>query len=307
MSRDHFPYLVEQVTSLPADTQQILTSHLPDRPLLVIPPFQHFGRQVRWPTPRRRFDWLFGSGRPSQSPEWTVALMADHLIAVARHGASVGPEVTVIPYDSMIAFEWGAILLYSWIEIVWTDPGIRRTRIEYNTVGEPLLRPVLETLQRAVGARHRLPSVAGQSVDIEPLFRQSMKFYNMLTLHALLPDERVCTYCFEPAHRSRWLWQRGREGLLWAVTDQHGLLIREPRESHSYGVIYTFCPRGEIRQAQLMDAEDNVELRLRVGAPGYEVRAVFPPARTTDLAASLKPLLRQGIEVMIPVGLSLKL
>lgn len=306
MSLDQFPYPVEQLARLPAEVQQALAPHLsrtPDRPVLVIPPFQQFGRQARQPGSGRRFDWLFGSSHPVHAPEWTLALTADRLIAAARHATPATLEVTTIPYDSMIAFEWGAILLYSWIDIVWANPDIRRTRIEYNTVGETHLRPRLESLQRAVNARCRLPATAGQPIDLRPLFQQSMKFYNMLTLHALLSDERVYTCCFEPGRRSRWRWRRGHEGVLWAMTDQHGLLIREPRESHPYGVIYTFCPRGEIRQARLLEVEQNVELHLTVGAAGYEVHAAFPATRATDLMASLEPLLRQGAAVIGPVEL----
>lgn len=303
MSLDNFPRPVDNLAHLPSDVQQILAPHVSqpsDRPFIVIPPFQHIGRQVQ--RPGQRWGWLFGSGRPWRSPEWTLALTDDHLIVVARPAAPTALEVTVIPYQSMIAFEWGAILLYSWIEIVWADPDIRHTRIEYNTVGEPFLRSVLSTLQQAAIAQHALPPIAGRPVDVEPLFQRSMKFYNMLKLHALLPDERVFAYRFEPTIKSKWLVRRGREGLLWAVTDYHGLLIREPESSYPYGVIYSFCPRGQIRNARVTETDRDAELHLTLGAAGYEVSAAFPSAHAAELRASLPLLAPQAVDAPAPVG-----
>ncbi|HTP08000.1 MAG TPA: hypothetical protein VMP08_07105, partial [Anaerolineae bacterium] len=229
MGMEDFPYPVKQVTQLPDSVQRALRDQLNDAPasLLVIPPFRHIGRL---PGGAPRDSRLHGSPRAS-SPEWTLALTGDRLIAVARQRETSQLEVTTIPFESMCAFEWGAILLYSWIDIVWAGPDLRHTRIEYNTVGEPFLRELLATLQRAVLARRQQPFSAREPVSIEPLYDASMKFYNMLRLHALLDDEYTEAYCFEPTIRPRWFWDRGREGLLWAVTNYHGLLIREPRES----------------------------------------------------------------------------
>jgi hypothetical protein len=297
MGMEDFPYPVTQVAQLNSAVQQALGDQLGDSPasLLVIPPFRHIGRL---PGGMPKGSWLRGSTRAS-SPEWTLALTGDRLIAVARQRSTTPVEVTMIPFKSMIAFEWGTILLYSWLEIVWADPELRHTRIEYNTVGEALVRELLATLQRAVLARHPQPFDAHVPVSIEPLYDASMKFYNMLRLHALLADEYTEAYCFEPTIKPRWFWGRRREGLLWAVTNHHGLLIREPRESYPYGVVYTFCPRTEIREARVVEAEHDVELRLTVGQSGWEVNGVFSPARQAELTASLELLSGQQVTASI--------
>jgi hypothetical protein len=295
MGMEDFPYPVTQLTQLHSAVQQALADDLNGSAapvsLLVIPPFRHIGRQ---PGGTARGSWLRGSTRAA-SPEWTLALTGDRLIAVARQRATSQIEVTAIPFESMMAFEWGAILLYSWIEIVWADPDLRHTRIEYNTVGEPLLRELLATLQRVVLARRPQPFDARVPVSIEPLYGASMKFYNMLRLHALLADEQVYAYSFEPTIRPRWFWGHGREGLLWAVTNDHGLLIREPRESYPYGVVYTFCPRTEIRGARVVATEQEVELRLTMGQSGWEVKGVFSLARQAELTASLELISGQPV------------
>jgi hypothetical protein len=293
MGMEDFPYPVTHLTQLHDAVQQALSDQLSDSPasLLVIPPFRHIGRM---PDGRPKGSWLRGSPR-IPSPEWTLVLTSDRLIAVARQRTTSQVEVTAIPFESMFAFEWGAILLYSWIEIVWADPDLRRTRIEYNTVGEPLLRELLATLQRAVLARRQPPMDTHAHVSIEPLFDASMKFYNMLRLHALLDDEYTEAYCFEPTLRPRWFWGHGREGLLWAVTNYHGLLIREPRESYPYGVVYTFCPRDEIREVRVATAEHTVELRLTVGRTGWEVGGVYSLAWQAELRASLDLLTAQPL------------
>ncbi len=296
MSMEDFPYPVAQVAQLPNAVQQALGAELNGSSvppsLLVIPPFRYIGRL---PAGAGKGGWLHGSTRAS-SPEWTLALTGDRLIAVARQRTTSQVEVTAIPFESMFAFEWGTILLYSWIDIVWADPGLRHTRIEYNTVGEPFLRQLLATLQRAVLARRQQPIDTHEPIRIEPLYFASMKFYNMLRLHALLADEYTEAYCFEPTIRPRWFLGRGREGLLWAVTNYHGLLIREPRESYPYGVIYTFCPRDEIHEIRLAATEQNVELRLIVGQPGWEVTGIFSLARQAELRASLEQFSEQQVK-----------
>jgi hypothetical protein len=195
----------------------------------------------------------------------------------------------------MLAFEWGAILLYSWIDVIWADPAIRHTRVEFNTVGDPLMRPVLETLQRAVGARHPSPPMVDQPVDIEPLFYTSMKFYNMLNSHALLRDERVYAYCFEPTFKPKWFWRHGREGLLWAVTSDHSLFIREPYDFYPYGAVFTFCPRGEIRDARIVATEQDAEVQMTVGEAGFKVKGAFSLDRQAELTAGLQLLTGQQV------------
>ena len=295
MGMEDFPYPVKQVTQLPDSVQRALRDQLNDAPasLLVIPPFRHIGRL---PGGAPRGSRLRGASR-GPSPEWTLALTSDRLIAVARQRSTSQIEVTVIPFESMFAFEWGTILLYSWLDMVWADPELRHTRLEYNSVGEPFLRELLATLQRAVLARHQPPLDTHAPVSIEPLYDDSMKFYNMLRFHALLADEYAEAYCFEPTIKPRWFWGRSQEGLLWAVTNYHGLLIREPRESYPYGVIYTFCPRDEIREISVATTEQTVELRLTVGQPGWEVNGIFSLNREAELRASLEEFSVQQVEV----------
>lgn len=291
MSKYRFAYTVELVTELDSAVQQALADQLHTRTtfksLLVIPPDVHLGRQ-----PGRRF-----KSRPGRAPEWTLALTDDCLFAVALDTVSANVEITVIPLASMIAFEWGVILLYSWIDITWADSGLHHTRIEFNTVGEKFVQALLAALRRAVLAR--LPPI----VDPRPELTEGrirtlpLKFANMLLLYALLPGEQVYAYCFEPTIKPRLFWGRRRAGLLWAVTNQHSLFIQEPLESYPYGVIFTFCPRGEIRDARVVATEQECELRLTLGDPGLEVKGVFSLARQAELTASVEQLREQPIEV----------
>ena len=158
MGMEDFPYPVMHLTQLHDVVQQALSDQLGDSPasLLVIPPFRHIGRL---PGAMPKGSWLHGSPR-LPSPEWTLAMTGDRLIAVARQRATSQIEVTAIPFESMFAFEWGTILLYSWLDIVWADPDLRHTRLEYNSVGEPLLRGLLATLQRTILAPLRTHDMA---------------------------------------------------------------------------------------------------------------------------------------------------
>jgi hypothetical protein len=293
MSKYRFPSSVKLVTELEPAVQQALADQLPIqttfKSLLVIPPDVHPG-----PPPGRRF-----RSRPGRVPEWTLALTDDRLFAVVRDTVTAYVEITVIPLASMIAFEWGEILLYSWIDIIWADSGLHHTRIEFNTVGKNFLQALLAALRQAVLAR--LPLIVDPRTELTEgqIWTLPMKFANMLLLYALLPDEQVYTYCFEPTIKPRWFWGRRRASLLWAVTNQHCLFIQEPLESYPYGVIFTFCPRGEIRDARVVATEQECELRLTLGDPSFEVKGVFSPARQVELTASLELLSGQQVAVQI--------
>jgi hypothetical protein len=100
-------------------------------------------------------------------PERTLVLTSNQLIVVARNTATASIEITAIPLAFMIAFEWGVILLYSWIEIVWVDSGLRHTRFEFNTVGEDYLRLLLAALQQVVLAHEMLNSHGNPTVEME--------------------------------------------------------------------------------------------------------------------------------------------
>ncbi len=290
MSKYRFPYSVKLVTELDLAVQQALTDQLHIQTtfklLLVIPPDVHLGRQ---PGQRLR-------SRLGRIPEWTLALTDDRLFAVARDTVTRRVKITIIPLESMIAFEWGVILLHSWIDIVWADQGLRHTRVEFNTVGEDFLRALLSALRQAVLTR--LPRMVDPRAALTEgqIGTLPMKFANML-LRALLPGEQVFAYCFEPTIKPRWFWGHRRAGLLWAVTNQHSLFIQEPLESYPYGVTFMFCPRGEIRAARVVATEQKSEVCLTLGDPGLEVTGVFSPTRQAELTASLELLIGQQVAV----------
>jgi hypothetical protein len=284
MSAYRFPHPVTDITELDAAVQQALSSptRLIETPqsILVIPA----DLQLR-PPPGRRV-----KSQSRSMPERTLVLTSDQLIVVARDMLTASIEVTAIPLASMIAFEWGVILLYSWIDIVWADSDLRHTRIEFNTVGEDHLRKLLVALQQSI-LDHTTPMIDQRTPLTEDQIRVlPMKFTNMLLKRALLPGEHVYTYVFEPALRSRWFWRHRREGLLWAVTNYHSLFIREPPESYPYGVVFTFCPRSKIHKTCIIETRQGVEVYFTLGEPAFEVKGVFSIARQAKLMAAIEQL-----------------
>lgn len=290
MSVYRFPHPITDITELDAAVQQALSlpAHLIETPqsILVIPPDlqlrQRPGRLVK--------------SQSRSMPERTLVLTSDRLIVIARDTATASIEVTAIPLASMIAFEWGVILLYSWIDIVWADSGLRHTRIEFNTVGEEHLRSLLAALQQAMLTRIT-PIIDQRTALTEAQIRTlPMKFANLLLNGALLADEHVYTTIFEPTIKSKWFWRRSRDGLLWAVTNYHSLFIREPSESYPYGAIYTFCPRGEIRDARVIENNQQAELRVTLGDLGFQVSGVLSLARQAELRAVVQRLMNGNQE-----------
>jgi hypothetical protein len=295
MSAYQFPYLVDRFDDLDATVQQVLMAEARSsasyRMIVAVPPYQHFGKAGS------RSTWL-GLAPPGPALAYTLAVTSNDLTVVTRHPATGRLDVTLIPFAAMVAFELGVVLLHSWLGIVWADTSLRRTRIEYNAVGEPHIRSLLAMLQRAAFARQGQPSIHHAPVDVEPLFGLSMKFYDALRHRALLADEQLHAWVFEPGRKPNRLGRGGRLGILWAVTNYQGILIRDTREAFPYGSVYAFCPWGTVRNAQVVEHGRRAELCITVSHHNYLIKAEFPLTRAADLVTSTTVLPPQLIAAL---------
>jgi len=160
-----------------------------------------------------------------------------------------------IPYDAIVTWEIGEILLYGRLDLCADLGGqVVRTYIEFNTVGTHLIVEALAPLERVVlgvarqsGLRQRGPTVTGLP----------FKFGNFLA-DALLPGEVVCDLVFQeavvvPLFR---FWRRlVTPGTVIAGTDRRLLVIREEAKVRDdrYGHSTITLPRRWVHDLAIHD------------------------------------------------------
>ncbi len=159
-----------------------------------------------------------------------VLALSDQRLIVGVQAVPRGEvPLVALPYDAIVAWELGVILLYGRLDL-WgeQDGAIVRTSIEFNTVGLAMIEAALAPLERHTlgSTRQNAPRARPPlSIDIDLPF----KFGNFLH-DALLPGEPIRALLFQeavlaPVFR---FWRRMlTPGTLIVATDRRLLVIRE--------------------------------------------------------------------------------
>lgn len=241
------PYLVTSLTALPANWQSAVAAALPPAELphtiLMIP------RHTQTTQKRRRFV-------PDQALLFTAA-------GVLQVQAGMTPEqpptARYLQGADLLVIRHSLILLYGCLELTGLVDGTpTRLVVEYNTVGLPLLLPACQQLvQLAYGAP---PAPASDTETttatlLQSLDLQSFKFKNGLQFYALLPDEPLLGYVWQPRITRRVIGPLRRPlapAALLALTPQAVILMTEERaKGAAYGWLITFCPRRRLTNLAL--------------------------------------------------------
>ncbi len=285
-SEERFPRAVERIEVLDVPVREALWQHLyvtaQVRQILVLPPYEHWVEGEGW----RRWLLLY---RKLQTPERTVVLTDTALLIASREHAGAQAVVTQVPLCEMLAFELGTMLLRGWLQITWRRAdSVEQIVLDFNTVGFRKMRALLAVLQNELAeaepAERESPALSRSEIERLPL-----KFLNLLRLDALLPGEKVLALVFEPTALRRWIFGLGgREGKLWAVTDQHSLLLREPPHLFPYGEVTTFCPRRCVRAVNAIETARGIELQLCLGAGDYVLSTTFKAERAIEVKTAAK-------------------
>lgn len=157
-------------------------------------------------------------------------------------------RVQWIPAASIITIKLNLILLYESLEIWFIDLGANsKLEVEYNTVGHPILSPMLRGLIRKTWRLNK-PEFADAPLDrsFDDLENISYSFYNGLRIEALQAEEKVLGYVYQLEIRVPWLKVFHRSlspQTVIAVTNQQIILLQQDlklKTHHEW--IITFCP-----------------------------------------------------------------
>jgi len=224
------------------------------------------------------------------TPDWVLVLTDHRLLVATIDHPQATPVVTTIRVEDILSFEWGAILLRSWIEWTQASQGrVERTRVHFNSVGQNLFKRILDS------QRHDLAAQTGRVAEqpdrhLAYLADLPRKFLNLITIELLLPDEQVQAVVFQPA-----IWI-GRSGLFrrqkaaaqaLVLSNYHVLVAQEELtgRSDSWGLVTRFYPLDRIRQVTLKQEQDTLWLDLVLETQGAQQQAhvQFEPDAQTAL------------------------
>lgn len=178
------------------------------------------------------------------------------------------------------------LLLYGRLELIGSVGGdLTRVEVEFNTVGEYLLRPPLEQFLQLTWGQTRvdLPPESQLDATLKQLTELPLKFNNGLRHRGLQPAERLLGFVFQPAiwvPRWRFLWRQVSATTLLALTDRQVVLVQEPMEQRTtYGWIFTYCPLACLAEveAKTIEGWSQLTLSLRRDKVAEEHRIMLEP------------------------------
>lgn len=207
----------------------------------------------------------------------------------ARHG---GVVTTTLLLDHVHEVEWGQALLESWLRLVATGPGGRTViRVEFNTVGLELYKPIADTARSVAYAGAHL-AIDDQRPKLAPLARLDARFA-ACGAQALLSGVELRRHWFQPRVAGGFRRVAGGRipGLLLMVTQAELVLVQEQgvRGSGGYGTVWRCLPLQSIRAATLVPDLARGLTTLHLSLPDdSEARVDVDPAGTDGLRAFLR-------------------
>ena len=229
----------------------------------------------------RRF---FFSIRRILTPEWVLALTGKRLLLAAGSEPGAVPVLFSLPFENILSFQRGSVLLFSWIEFrVVQDGQLKRTRIYYNTVSSPLFEDLSSSVRGFINAQNGRAAMSeeGNGQFLQPL---NFKFKNLISLYLLMPGEEIQAIIFRPS-----MWNKGLSffrrhvaaNLAVVTSDSYFMLVEEnlSEAKTNYGMIYSYFPLHSVKGLSVYAEEEKLELvvSMQLRDVEQEVRVVFPP------------------------------
>jgi hypothetical protein len=292
----YFLTQVESLDTLPRETAGAIRAQAQGQALgglIVIPPQEYpvarSGRLLHLP-----FLWRV-------TPKRTLAFGERDIICVSVD--SRGRSLThTIPLKAIVSLEIATVLLYAWAQFTWTGHGqVETLKIEFNAVGEHVLRRRLEAIRGAWFARQDDLIVGDPNVECD-IAAMPLKFRNYLH-YGLLKGETLKAVLFQPAFRR--VEARFRPYLAPSraigLTDRAIVLVEEDVAGHAtYGVITRYLPLEKIADVRFEPDEDCMWLSIAVGEGEAKqvIRLPFQASRAPVLESALAPLAEPGLVAM---------
>lgn len=288
---ERFPRKIQALAELPGPVADAVLSQQPAESIgliIVIPPGSYPVRRSIW-----GFELPFGWRR---TPERTLVFGPERFTLVEVVGGEPAAPVTV-PLAALLELYHFQVLLYSWLELRWSEAGeVRAVRAEYNSVGTSLLWQGLSAIRDSFARR----PLDGPAIRPEELAEFPFKFRSY-TLASLMDGEPLAGAVFQPAIRpqgKRW----GRyisPNRAIALTDRNLILIEDQRHrlrwgdrgDADYAVIQRFFPLDRSLPAELVPgpAYDELVLRVEQGGAIHEARIPLEAPQAQRVRALLHP------------------
>ena len=285
-SIDRFLYRAA-LAELPAPVAQAIASQggqPAGQSIVMIPPQEYLAGASGW------LSALFPRWRRTPS---RALVFEPARILIVEGSRAEDVRVIVIPVDGLLGIELATLLLYAYVQFMWADAGqCHILRVEFNTVGLPILDAELGRLRAAIAPAQ--PAAASQAIG-DPMALLPYKFRTYLNL-SRLPDEQIMAIVYQPA-----LW-RGRGPFKRALapnraaafTDRHLILIEDAGMRRAdYTIDRRFLPRSRIRRVAFEPAAGAVSMRVLLGAS--DVMCEVVTAWQATAAGQLSAILRDWL------------
>jgi len=235
----------------------------------------------RWLAAVLPWDW---------TPDWTLVITNNRLLAAASTSADQEPVVTATPIADLLSFELGTILLFSWLDWTWATEGrLECQRIYFNTVSDRLFWDALLFLRRSLISDADLPPPQGAR-GLERLAHLPYKFKNLIPHRLLLPDEELQALVYRPdiwTSRTGPFRRKRAPALALALTNYHLMVTQEDMGAGTanYGLITRYYPRGRIAAATVTQTGGNAWLSVMLKHGGAEetLGLLFEPTAEESL------------------------
>ncbi|GIL14165.1 MAG: hypothetical protein BroJett038_28850 [Chloroflexota bacterium] len=263
----YFLYPVRDLDDLPTPVVETIRQHLPleaVQSIVVVPPQDYaIARSSRRkPLP---FAWRV-------TPQRTLVCGGERIVVVEMTGDGA-LSARIIPLDHLVYADLATILLYGYTQLAWIDgEQIETLMIEYNAVGEHIMRRQIEWARAQIAAHLPVADLPDQPYQLPFKFQNYLKY-------SLLPGERVQAAVFEPARRrgERWYSPYIAPNRAIAITDRYLIILEEElkrfllprlekRESINYGIIIRFCPLNRVQNISFRREAEMTWMDIRLGA-----------------------------------------
>jgi hypothetical protein len=259
--RQRFPTLVHSVEELPPSLQEmVLPYQSGETPIVRIPPGHYPFPRTLW-----RFLLPFGWRR---TPE-RIMVFEPETITVIESDPDGPVTATSIPRAFLLKIHLVVVLLYSYIELVWVDGDhVETKKIEYNTVGEALIRRGMDRLRAACPPCLPPAETRAREELLAPL---PIKFRHYLR-SSLLPDEQLYAAVYQPVIRqgSGPFRPRLSPNRAVGITERCMIVIEDRHDSASsdvdYAIYQYFYPFSHIQHVAVETLPDVTWLKLQHGS-----------------------------------------
>lgn len=280
----YFLYRIASLDDLPADVATLIHHQTGDQTienLILIPPQDYAVTPQGW---RLSLPFLW-----RRTPERTVAFTPTRIVVVEAEADRRLTTIT-IPLDCLVGINLTVVLLYAFFELTWLEgQGAQTLRIEFNAVGEHIVRQALERVRARTS-----PPIADLAPNPDAwagLAEAPIKFRSYLRYH-LAPDETVALAVYQPSIKRGEGWFQPTLGpnRALALTDRELLLLEDPRDrlTTRYGLAVRFYPLRRLWGMTWHESPNAIWLHLAFDDhAGVEVRVPL----SASLAARVKPAL----------------